>query len=197
MALKPTCISSPCSLITVSILFLHNIVTVAWWTSLVLVFFRKWGCSKWKTVVWGRLHNVYTCTTPNNLLHVILDILHQNISNLEILKVVWCAHGVTRKPTFRIVTQIRTYFIAKYKQASMWQVQTHHMHIQYRQTHTHTNWLGDLDETTGCSRVKGCPALVVPSVHVATALHKKLHHLSVLVDASLEKQNAGLDTRSF
>lgn len=45
--------------------------------------------------------------------------------------------------------------------------------------------LNDLYEATGSCSVQRRPALVVPSVDVAPALHQKLHHLRVFVNASL------------
>lgn len=45
--------------------------------------------------------------------------------------------------------------------------------------------LSDLDEAAGSRSVQRSPALVVPSVHVTAALHQKLHHLSVFIDAGL------------
>lgn len=45
--------------------------------------------------------------------------------------------------------------------------------------------LSNLDEAAGRRSVQGSPALVVPSVDVTPALHQKLHHLSVFVDAGL------------
>lgn len=45
--------------------------------------------------------------------------------------------------------------------------------------------LGDLDETAGGCSVQRSPALVVPSVDVTPALHQKLHHLSIFINAGL------------
>ena len=45
--------------------------------------------------------------------------------------------------------------------------------------------LSDLDEAAGRCSVQRSPALVVPSVDVTPALHQKLHHLSVFINAGL------------
>ena len=47
--------------------------------------------------------------------------------------------------------------------------------------------LSDLDEAAGGCSVQRSPALVVPSVDIAPALHEKLHHLSILINAGLPK----------
>lgn len=47
--------------------------------------------------------------------------------------------------------------------------------------------LNDLDEAAGRCSVQRTPALVVSSVDVTPALHQKLHHLGVFVDAGLQE----------
>ena len=58
----------------------------------------------------------------------------------------------------------------------------------YMQPHVQAHSLSDLDEATGSSCMEGCPALIVPPVYTAAALHKKLHHLSILINTSLQGQ---------
>lgn len=49
----------------------------------------------------------------------------------------------------------------------------------------HRHSLGDLDESAGGGSVQRSPALIVPSVDITPALHQKLHHLSIFINAGL------------
>lgn len=57
--------------------------------------------------------------------------------------------------------------------------------------------LNDLYETTGGGSVQRSPALVVPSVDVAPALHQELDHLCVLINAGLPHSTRDTIKTSF